>query len=317
MHPGPVLVRQPDRLGEGIERAGVQVPGLEADDGRGAGRAAPERARQRGGDDTPLRVDRHLVGEAEPEVAQREVHRRVTVLADDHPQPWPAGEAEGLHIPADLGELGVPRRREAADVGCRGPGGEPDRGLRRQAEQPQQDLARRLLDPGGRGCRRAHAVVLVPAADQPVRAQRCGEHAAHHPAEESPGIDRHQPGLGQRGQLGNDLLRSGRWLSQCCQRPIADLVCARLWRDRPLRQSVQPVEGPGDSDAQRVLVGAVRFGVHVPDSYARVATRSRYSHSIRPVPAPHLSAKETSAWSSSAVRAGSSATLRYAATVGP
>ena len=100
VHPGPVVVGEPDRLGERVERARVQVAGLQADHRRTAGRAVAERPAQRIGPHPSLIVDLDPFRSAEAEVAQRQMNRGVAVVADDHPKPAARRSARASRHPS-------------------------------------------------------------------------------------------------------------------------------------------------------------------------------------------------------------------------
>ena len=173
-------------LTERVERPGVQLAGLQADDG-GSIRVRVERLlEQRQAD--PARVvggkrdDR--VG-ADAEQPDRAVERLVAELRGEHPQAGRAGEAVALNVDTAVVEQALPGRREAGHVRHLAAGHERKRGRRRQPEELLQPCTAHLLD--DRGCRRGgeDRAVLIPGRCQPVRRDRRRQRAPDDPAEEA------------------------------------------------------------------------------------------------------------------------------------
>ena len=88
----PCVVRQLDRLGERVERPGVQVAGLQADD-QSARRPSASAAARASGRIRPCSSAGDRGRRAEPEVAQRQVDGVVPLRADEHAHPRRAGQA--------------------------------------------------------------------------------------------------------------------------------------------------------------------------------------------------------------------------------
>ena len=138
VHPGAVPVGELDRLGERIERAGVQVAGLQADDDRARPRRAaraPRRVRRRGSG--PGRRRRPARG-AETEVAQGEIDGVVPLGADQHVDAGRAGQAVAAHVPSGPWQHRGAAGGQPGEVRHRGAGDEADVGAGRQPEQVEQ-----------------------------------------------------------------------------------------------------------------------------------------------------------------------------------
>src|SRR5680860_1366291 len=96
-----------DRLGERVERAGVNVARLEYDDRRLVA-AFVERRLQRVSTQPPLIIDRDLLGRSQPEIAKGEVDGVVPLGAHDDANSWSAVETALGHVPAGIPEDGIP-----------------------------------------------------------------------------------------------------------------------------------------------------------------------------------------------------------------
>ena len=231
-------MRDAGRFADVVERPGVHVARLQADD-RGA--AAGVELRGEGSDvDPALVVGRHRCRLAQAEVTKRRVDGAVPLCTDDHPNRRAAVQTLRVDVPAGLCEHLVPGRGQTGEVRHRRAGDEPNVSACWQPQHVEQPATRRLLS-GGRGRRRVtHAGVLVPGTDQPVGRQRRRQRAADHPAEESAARHRHQAGLGERGEQVDDLRGVGRAIRQrACERR-RDLVCRQPRRDRAIRHRVEP-----------------------------------------------------------------------------
>ena len=113
-------------LAERVERAAVHVARLRADDRRAL--AVRQRLRQRLRPASgPRRRPGSARGAPRPEVAQRQVDRRVRLLAGEHAHPRRALQAVALDVPAGALQHRVPRRRKAGEVRHLGAGGEAER----------------------------------------------------------------------------------------------------------------------------------------------------------------------------------------------
>jgi hypothetical protein len=126
VHPRIVPVRRRDRGGERVERSGVQVAGLKADDRRHGWRAV-QLGVQRVDVDSTLLIGRHDDGGAEAEVAQREIDGVVALSTHQHPDGRAAGEAAAADLPTRFAQYPLARGGEAAEVGHRGTGDETER----------------------------------------------------------------------------------------------------------------------------------------------------------------------------------------------
>ena len=87
VHPGAVLVGHVDRLGERVERAGVDVAGLQHDDRRPAVVARSSAGRRASGSMRPWSSAATGSGAPRPEVAQRQVDGVVPLGAHERPAP--------------------------------------------------------------------------------------------------------------------------------------------------------------------------------------------------------------------------------------
>ena len=199
--PGSVRVGDRDDRLEVVERAGVHLAGLRADDQRlpGAGEDAFEEL----GAHPALVVDRHdeLLGPTDPEQPQRAGQRHVALLADDDPERRRAGETLLAEVVADPLVHGLTGGGERGDVRHLAAGHERERGVRRQPEQLEHPAARHRLERRDGGRRLREPGVLIPGRDEPVRRERRGERAADHEAEVPARAHRRQPGLGNGREL--------------------------------------------------------------------------------------------------------------------
>ena len=174
-------MRGSSNLGEGVEAARVNVPGLGADDDG----ALHLRERGTEGLDPhpPLLIGRHLQGVAEAEVAQREVDRAVPLSADENGDRR-SGQSPRGDIPPHPRQHLVPGSGERREVGHRGAGDEAHRALHGQSEELDEPPSGGVLDGDHAWGRVPHPGVLVPCGHEPVRGQRGREGTPHHPAEE-------------------------------------------------------------------------------------------------------------------------------------
>ena len=126
VHPGPVVVRARDALGERVVGAGVQVARLQHHDRRSLG--GRQGLGERGRHDASLVVRGDRRGCAEAEVAKREVDAVVALGADQDGDLRAAGQPEPLDVPAGAGQHVLAGRRQAGEAGHRRPRGEADGG---------------------------------------------------------------------------------------------------------------------------------------------------------------------------------------------
>ena len=135
VHPSVARVGRRADLVDRVERAAVHVPRLRADDQRRVVARARARRASASGAHAPLLVGGNPLGRrvAEAQVAERDVDRRVPLLADHDAHGRRAVQAPGRDVPADVGEHAVPRRGERGEVGHHPAGDEPDRRCRREA----------------------------------------------------------------------------------------------------------------------------------------------------------------------------------------
>jgi hypothetical protein len=240
--PGAVLVGDGHGVLERVERPRVHVARLQRHDRRPV-RGLSERVGQRVRAQPPLVVGGDGVGPAQAEVAQHQVHAVVPLLADQHPHGRRAGQpALGL-LPSGPPQHLVPGRRQAGEVGHRGPGREADRRLRGKAEQVGQPTAGHVLDRGGRRGDRAQPRVLVPGADQPVRGQRGGMGAADDEAEEPAGGHRGETCLAGGGKQVDDVGGLGGPVRQVAAQRGDHVRGHRPGWHRPGVEGAEPVQG--------------------------------------------------------------------------
>ena len=201
MHPGIVRVADRDDLGERIEGAGIDLPGLRDHHLRAAQR--PDGRLERGGQHAALIVgvdaDDPLAAEADQ--LQRREQRGVRVGADQHMHRRRAEQPVGVGVPTGLQQRAGARGGEAGAVGDGGAGGKADAGFSGQVEDVEQPALGHFLE--RRGGRRGGVVagVLAPGADQHVGSDAGRMRGAHHPGEEARPDGRHQPGRGKLGQF--------------------------------------------------------------------------------------------------------------------
>src|SRR5579859_3512123 len=105
MRPGAGCVSERDQLGQWIERAGVDIAGLEADDGR------PVKLWEGIGAHASLVIRRHAQHALapQPQQAKRLEDGSVRLLAHDDRDRWSAKEAPRLHIPTSPRQHGMAR----------------------------------------------------------------------------------------------------------------------------------------------------------------------------------------------------------------
>jgi hypothetical protein len=228
-----------------IERAGVDVPELRADDRRSA--AGSERTAKRLDLHASLVVRRHRhdARRAHPQEPQRTIDRHVPLLAGEDADPRRAGEPVAPDVPAGVVQHLPARRRERGHVRELAAGHESGRDALGQAEQVAQPVDRHLLRDRGRGTGGVEPRVLIPDRREPVRCGGGGNAAADHEAEEAPARHADDAGIRGGGELGDDLLRIERPLGERPAERRPELVRSRLRLDRPCRERLDEVGGVG------------------------------------------------------------------------
>ena len=226
-------------LAERVERSGVHLARLRADDRRAV--VARERLAERvrahpalvvGGDPG------HRAG-AEADEPQRAGERGMRLLAREHADLRRAGQALLLDVPAHPVQHVVARRGERGRVRHLRSGHEGERLHAREPEQVGEPGARRLLGDGRGRAGDVEAGVLVPGRGQPVGGERSGHRAADH----EPEVAR-RPG--------------SRPLPRCRRRPAQPRPRAdRSGRRAPARPSA-PAAPPGRPAASRAARAATR-----------------------------------------------------------
>jgi len=99
--PGVAAARQGDAFGERIERSGMDVAGLQADDG---GAVVFQQGGQRRRKDPAFAIHAHGCRRTKAKKAQCQVKGVVAFLADKDPDAGRSGEAEGVDVPALVGK---------------------------------------------------------------------------------------------------------------------------------------------------------------------------------------------------------------------
>ena len=205
--PRPSRLRKLARLGERVERAAVELAGLQADDRRRLG-VTVELGLERGQGDATRVVRRDLddrIG-ADAEKPQGSVDRRMAELRGEYANRRGAGQAGALGVDAARGEQVLAGGRERRHVRHLAAGDEGERRLGRQREQLPQPLAAAFLDDRSRRRRRVDGRVLIPGHGEPVRRHRSRERAADHPAEEAPARRAEHAAVERRRELVDDFL---------------------------------------------------------------------------------------------------------------
>jgi hypothetical protein len=146
VHPGLPRPGPRHDVTERIERPGVHLAGLGADDG-GPGDAGGQPV----GEHPALIVGRDAVDpvSAQAHHPERLDHGGVRLRPHDHRQLRGAEQPVGLHVPAGPGQLLIAGGGEGRGVGHGAPGDERGGGPGRQAEQLSQPAGDDLVQPGG------------------------------------------------------------------------------------------------------------------------------------------------------------------------
>ena len=187
VHPGvSVRARQTGDLAERIERAGVHVAGLRADD-RGRARGVPECVAQGVGKHATLAVGLHFdhAGIAQAEQPERAVDGDVRFVAGDDGDARRADEPLRADVPSGARQHRLPGRGKTSGIGHLPTGDESHARALGKPEQFTQPSEDGLLDDRGGGREHEQPRVLVPGARQPVGRQRC-RHAASDDETEEP-----------------------------------------------------------------------------------------------------------------------------------
>ena len=242
-----------DALGERVERAGVQVAGLQRDDHRPVdlGERGPRAPPAGCG---PARRRRPASAHRAPgSAAPRRRWSCRSAPTSTVIRGAPVRPSVSRSQPARVSTSCRPAARPVK-LAIVAAGHEPDVGRRRQLEQVEQPGGRDLLGGGRAGRHEAHAGVLVPGADQPVRGQCRGQGAADHPAEEPAGRDRHQRGLDMAGEQVDDVGRVGGAVGQLAAERSHHLVSGCLRWHRAAGDFGQPLPGMGRRSVQGLVV---------------------------------------------------------------
>jgi hypothetical protein len=232
---------------EGIERTGVDLTGLCADDRRLVADA------QMLGEQPPLVVcGEDVGGRAKAEHAQRSVDRAVPLLTHDGADRRRAVQTALLDVPACLGEHVMASRGEGGEARHLAAGHEPERGVLGQAEQLDEPCACDVLDDR---CGRAadiQAGVLIPRRRKPVGSERRGHGTADHEPEVAATRLGDEPGLGGCGKLADDGARVGRTFGKRAAERVAQLIGVDGGKDRALGQRLVEVGGDAGGQLQKL-----------------------------------------------------------------
>ena len=263
-------------LRQRVEGAGIDVPGLGADDRRAV--APVERRGERIGAHAPLAVGldpRHPLG-AEAQHLQNREDRDMRLVPHDHRDLGRAEQAAGLDVPAGAREQRVARRGEAGQVRHGTAGGETDaRRLRAgKTEEIEKPAGGGPLDDGEGGRLDVHAGHLVPGRGQPVGGERRGQRAAGDEAEVTRAGRSGDAGIGVADQA---LDHRDRVLAVLRQRSVegGERVDLDRRRDGTLGQVVDEVEREVGGAAQQRVVTVVHGGPSL--SVSRLSPRARAS----------------------------------------
>ena len=178
VHPRAFPVRDLADGAQRIDRAGVHVAGLRADDDRAV--ESCQRPLQGVWPHPPLLVGLDLLraARAKAEHAQRGVNGDVCLRASDDVHLRRAGQSVLFDIPSHTTQHSVARGGEGGEVGLLPAGDQSHARVARQIEQLEQPSAHHVFHHRRCGRGDVDAAVLVPCAGHPVRRQRDREAAA-------------------------------------------------------------------------------------------------------------------------------------------
>ena len=241
MKPGIRLAHDLDDLREGIERSGVHLAGLRADDRRAA--ELGERRAQ------PFRLHSTLVvgvyddelRGADAQQPQRAVDGHMAESPDDDADRRRLCEAALADVPASLGENLVPCGGECSHVRHLTAGGDRERGARREAEQVLEPLADDHLESGDRWPEWPEAGALVPDRRQPIGRDRGGKSAAGHVSEVATARGRDHSRLDGACKLLDHAERIGGRLRKRPVEGAGDLLHRSPWEHGALAERVEIV----------------------------------------------------------------------------
>jgi hypothetical protein len=239
VEPGTGLVRKIADRPERVDRAGVDVAHLGADDRRRAS-LAQALAEDVGAHGAAL-VDRDDIEAplAEPEDPQRPIDGDVPLFADDQPHARRTDQPVPLDVPSGLCQHPVPRRRERGHVRHLTARDERERRVRRQPQQVDQPSARDLLHGGCRRSRTRQPGVLIPRAHHPVGCDGHRQRAADDEAEVARRPHRGDARLGVGDQLVEHSARVDGRLGQDAFQRAPNGRRAALGFHRPLGQGLE------------------------------------------------------------------------------
>ena len=267
MKPGAcALARVGDRR-ERVERAGVHLSGLGADDRRAAAVLERSRERVRAQSSLLVRLDRGR--RPEPEQPQRADDGHVSLLADEHPHGRRTREPIAVHVPAGCAQHVEPRGGEPGHVRHLRTRDIADRRVRGQPEDLDEPFVHHLL--GHRGGRAGHVEprVLVPGRGEPVRREGGRQGAADHEAEVAAAANGDGARLGRGRELPHDLRGIERLLGQRPAERVAQLLRGHVREHRPLAEGLHVVGRKLCREPQQVTYLAHALTLAVARQYHR------------------------------------------------
>ena len=255
MHPAAALVCQPADVANRVERPGVHVACLRADDERHAVITVRQLPFKLGDAHAALVVDGHDLGcsRAEAEVAQRDVDGRMPLGTDDDPHPRCADEPLRLDVPTQPLQGCVTRRREGREVRHRRARDKSRARGRGQAQQIEQPGTRDIFDDGSGRTGDVEARVLVPHARQPVGGKGSRDAAADHEPEVPRTAGSDETGFAGRSKFSDYRPRFGRLLGQVAAEALGEDGGIDVRADGPIGNGVQIVSREIGRESQELV----------------------------------------------------------------
>ena len=252
VEPRPGIGAQICDLGECVDRTGVDLTDLGADDGGSADlvEMLAECVHAHAALIVDVDVRRGIA--SEPEEPQRPVDGHVSLSAHEDVDGRSSREPLLLDVPAGALEYGMASGREAGHVSHLTARDERERSRGRDSEQVLEPRPRDLLDHSGRRAAGHQSGVLVPRRRQPVGSERCGDRATDYEPEVAAARDRDDARLRGGGELLHDVERAPRLVLQRRVERRAELLDRRGRPDGPLVERLDEVGGDLRRAAQQL-----------------------------------------------------------------